>query len=210
MANYKKKPVIYGININQFVFDEKRIDTMPPERAKNIRSYRFIDDKKRSLAAGLLLETVLGRVAAFNVRRHDNGKPYLDGGPHFSISHSGDWAVIAVCEEALGFDIESFNTSRDTDGIARRAFTVNELEAASRDVKMFYKTWTAKESYLKMLGSGVRNMAGFSVQITGSAGYIKSNPAVRIRFFEHIAGYTAAVCSPDGIDWPSEIRALEA
>jgi 4'-phosphopantetheinyl transferase len=206
---YNNKPAIYGISINSFVFDETRINEMPPERARKIRSYRFLDDRRRSFAAELLLEAALGKDAAFNIRQDDMGKPRIEGGPHFSISHSGDWAVLAVCGEPLGLDIEACSLSRDTDGIAGRVFHPAERADALRDAKMFYKIWTAKESYIKMLGKALTGLSCFRVIFTNSIGRVEKDPHTAIHTFDHINGYAAAVCSPAGIDWPRRILTLD-
>jgi phosphopantetheinyl transferase len=203
---YNKRPVIHGVNINSFVFDEKRIAAMPPERAQKILSCRFLDDRKRAFAAGILLEAVLGKQAVFRVRRLENGKPYIAGGPHFSVSHSGDWVILAVSEENVGCDIEFINADRDTDLVARRAFQPKEIEAVKEDVKMFYRVWTAKESYVKMTGALISD---FSVQLERSGGRVKGNPDASVRFFDQLDGYAAAVCSPAGVKWPSKISVLE-
>ena len=129
-ALYSGKPAIYGLNIDALAVDEKRIDEMPPDRAQKVRSFRFLDDRKRSFAAGLLLEAALGREAAFRIRRLAFGKPYIDGGPCLSVSHSGNWVVLAVCRENTGFDIEFAGADRDTALIARRAFQPEEIAAA--------------------------------------------------------------------------------
>jgi 4'-phosphopantetheinyl transferase len=205
---YNKKPAIYGISINSFVFDETRIDEMPPERVRKIRSYRFLDDRRRSFAAELLLEAALGKDAAFSVSQDDMGKPYIEGGPHFSISHSGDWTVLAVCGEPLGLDIEACSRPRDTDGIARRVFHPAERAEALRDVKMFYRVWTAKESYIKMLGKGLAELSRFRVIFANGVGRVEGDPHTVIHTFDHIDGYAAAVCSPAGIDWPRRILTL--
>jgi 4'-phosphopantetheinyl transferase len=206
-ALYNTKPVIYGMDINSLVFDEKRIAAMPFERARDIRSIRFLDDRKRSFAAGLLLEAVLGR-SAFSVRRHESGKPYIDGGPYFSVSHSGDLVILAVCEENVGCDIEFINPYRDTALVARRVFQPEEIETVKDDVKMFYKVWTAKESYQKM--TGALSVSGFSVQLEGCGGRVNGHTDVSIRFFDQFDGYAAAVCSPAGVHWPHEISVLDS
>ncbi|MDR2444792.1 MAG: 4'-phosphopantetheinyl transferase superfamily protein [Spirochaetaceae bacterium] len=207
-ALYSDKPALYGLDIDSVIFDEKRIDTMPPDRAQRIRSLRFLDDRKRSFAAGLLLEAALGREALFRIRRYDNGKPYIDGGPCFSISHSGNWAVLAVCRENTGFDIEFAGAGRDTALIARHAFQPEEIEAAGCDAGMFYRIWTAKESYLKMLGCYPLSISGFCVQLEGEAGRVKGSAGTEIRFFEQFDGYAAAVSAPAGTEWPRELTVL--
>jgi 4'-phosphopantetheinyl transferase len=203
---YNKKPVICGVGINTLVFDEKRMAAMPPLRSQNILSRRFLDDRKRSFAAGILIEAVLGVQAAFSVRQHENGKPYIDGGPHFSVSHSGNWVILAVCEENVGCDIEFINADRNTGLVARRAFRPEEIEAVKGDVKMFYRVWTAKESYMKM--TDVLSISDFSVQLERDGGRVKGNPPASLRFFDQFDGYAAAVCSPAGINWPHEVSIL--
>jgi 4'-phosphopantetheinyl transferase len=205
---YNNTPALYGININSFAFSEKRIDTMPPARARKVRSFRLLDDRKRSFAAGLLLETVLGREAAFRIRQHGRGKPYLDGGPYFSVSHSGDWAVLAVCGESAGFDIELVRADRDTALVARRVFHAGETVLAKRDVRMFYRVWTAKESYLKMLGRPSTSVADFCIQVTDGDWGVEGSPETAIRFYEQFDGYAAALCSPAGVVWPDQITEM--
>lgn len=207
-ALYSDKPALYGLDIGTLVFDESRINTMPPDRARKIRSFRSLDDRRRSFAAGLLLEAVLGREAAFRIRRLAFGKPYIDGGPCFSVSHSGSWAVLAVCRENTGFDIEFARADRDTALIARRAFQPEEIKAAGGDAGIFYRIWTAKEAYLKMTGCQPLPMSGFCVQLEGGGGRVKGRDDTEIRFFEQFDGYAAAVAAPCGTGWPREVTVL--
>jgi 4'-phosphopantetheinyl transferase len=202
------EPGVYGININTVMPDERRIDTMPPERARDIRAFRHPDDRRRAFVAGLLLEAVLGREAAASVRRREGGKPYVEGGPCFSLSHSGDWAAVAVSQTDTGFDIERFNAGRDTGLVVRRALGPEEAEAASGNLKAFYRIWTAKESYLKMLGGRTGGLAGVRVRLEGETARVKGDGEVLIRFFDQFEGYAAALCSPAGIVWPREISVL--
>jgi len=68
------------------------------------------------------------------------GKPYLERGPHFSISHSGCRVAVALSEQhELGLDIEDVGTHGRSRG---------ELER-----------WTAVEASLKALGAGLRRAA---------------------------------------------------
>jgi phosphopantetheinyl transferase len=70
---------------------------------------------------------------------------------------------------------------------------------------MFYRIWTAKESYLKMLGNGIAGMPDFCVKLKGCNGSVEGRPDVVIRLFDNIPGYVAAVCSPADVIWPEEI-----
>jgi phosphopantetheinyl transferase len=70
-----------------------------------------------------------------------DGKPYIDGGPHFSISHGLQHVAAAVCNTMeVGFDLE-------------------EIEAVSGDsmeARQKLRRWTATEAVLKAAGRGLR------------------------------------------------------
>ncbi|MDX2259772.1 MAG: 4'-phosphopantetheinyl transferase superfamily protein [Hyphomicrobiaceae bacterium] len=80
--------------------------------------------------------------------------------PHFNLSHAGDWAAVALCWSApVGIDIERV---RDVDlRLARRYFAPAEADAVMREADAFarrlafFRTWTAKEAYVKALGEGI-------------------------------------------------------
>jgi 4'-phosphopantetheinyl transferase len=95
---------------------------------------------------------------------HEHGRPALaddgDGAPSFSLSHSGDVAVVAIAPERVGVDVEVVRPRRYLDRVARRVLTDGELAqwGALREpqqLAMFLRAWTAKEAYLKMLGVGL-------------------------------------------------------
>lgn len=87
----------------------------------------------------------------------DKGKPYFsDIDLHFSLSHSGNFAVCAVSDKEIGVDIEKI---RDVNpGVADRYFTVEECEyilSAENMKKAFFEIWTKTESRVKLTGKGI-------------------------------------------------------
>lgn len=79
---------------------------------------------------------------------------------HFSVSHSGDWAVIAVGRSPLGIDIEARRTVRDVDALASRFLAPGEARAlrcvpALHREPVFLRFWARKEAYAKALGEGI-------------------------------------------------------
>ena len=91
------------------------------------------------LAAGIL--RIRGVASDPSLLRFPQGaKPFMEGGPHFSISHSSCRVAVALSERyELGLDIEDVGTH----GRSRA-----ELER-----------WTAVEASLKALGAGLRRSA---------------------------------------------------
>jgi 4'-phosphopantetheinyl transferase len=100
------------------------------------------------------------RGLAGSVLRDPRGAPYIPGGPHLSISHSGALEAVAVCELPVGVDVERIRPLRAL-ALARRFFPPVEADAlaalpeAERDAA-FLRLWTAKEAYVKALGTGFR------------------------------------------------------
>lgn len=106
------------------------------------------------------------------------GKPALApelsaSGLRFSISHSGDWLVVAVGREvALGVDLEVPRTMNKVVDMARRYFSDHESEliehseAPFRD-RTFLRVWTAKEAMVKAAGTG---LAGYIGQVRVAPG----------------------------------------
>ena len=128
---------------------------LPRERREKISRFKHDSDKLRSLAAGLLIHHVTGGAPIVISER---GKPYIaDGSVHFSVSHSGSYAAIAVDISEVGLDIEKL-PDRDHMRIAERHFHPEELEylrGAEDSARAFTRVWTRKEAYLKQLGTGI-------------------------------------------------------
>ena len=80
------------------------------------------------------------------IKTGENGKPYIDGFEHFSISHSGKaWAVL-FDENECGLDIQ-YVKGRDVLSLARRWYNPIDADAVG--------LWTRREALIKAIGSSV-------------------------------------------------------
>ena len=98
-----------------------------------------------------LLCEVLGCSEA-DIRIHDNGKPYLPGGPEFSLSHSGGMVLLAVSDEGpVGCDVEPLDrVIRNEEAIRRK------IAPGDHDTPLL-RLWVKHEAVLKSgLGDGAR------------------------------------------------------
>ena len=147
---------------------------MSEAKKRRVDRFRFIDDKKRTVAGEMLARKaiaewcrVIPQSIIFDINEH--GKPYAKDLPvEFNISHSGDMVVCGVDDRAVGIDVEQI---RPIDlSIAKRICTKNELMylfghapvaedfacTPNHEVLMrFFEIWTAKEAYGKCNGTGV-------------------------------------------------------
>ena len=150
--------------------DYRRLyDLASPERRARANACRRRDDALRCLAADVLMRRVLGPHYS-RVEKTPEGKLFLPNRNdlHFNLSHSGYWAVIAWGPAEVGVDVEDPDRDLNMDAIARRFFAEEERQYVFSDEsgqqQRFFEIWTAKESYLKYLGTGLkRNLSSFSV-----------------------------------------------
>lgn len=114
------------------------------------------DKRRQSLGAAILLYRVLNGGVPFDFSVTENGKPYCENMPCFSISHSGSMVLCAVCDNEIGADIQLQKKARS--GVAERFFTASEYEEVRRSHdpdEAFTRIWAMKESYVKALGLGL-------------------------------------------------------
>lgn len=100
--------------------------------------------------------------AALQIRHTPLGKPFLNHFPdcHFSLSHCGDHAILAVANVPVGVDLETL-PQRDWQGLAERILSDEEWEhfrtqPTANQSRRLIEYWTAKESIMKACGLGLQ------------------------------------------------------
>ena len=172
-------------------------------REKALRICRE-EARLRSIGAGLLLREA-GIAPPFSYGEH--GKPYIPGGVHFSLTHSGELCALAVCEETpVGLDAEVIAPVRRA---AARALTSEERDFMEADPeRRFAYLWTRKEAVLKCTGAGLSQpMNAFSA--LGDA-VILDGETLSLYTVEY-GGYmlSTAVAAPSAAFVPRRVDASE-
>jgi 4'-phosphopantetheinyl transferase len=128
-------------------------------------------DRQRYIAIRLWLRHLLAEYLAVEPQAVvfdylPKGKPIVPK-PHnpenlqFNLSHSGDWAIVALTPgAAVGVDVEQWCPKVDPMAIAKRFFTPLEYEMLQREamphqVQTFFRLWTRKEASIKALGQSL-------------------------------------------------------
>ena len=95
-----------------------------------------------------------------SLAKNERGAPYLEDDPHYiSISHKDHRLVIALSDSPVGVDIERMEDKPTLYCIARRYFP-EQIEEG--DCTSFYRSWTRREAYGKLL------VVGLSMKVMGT------------------------------------------
>ena len=132
----------------------------PCYRIKSLKMKHKTGQVQEALT-GLLLRTYLNVKNDEDISFSKLGKPELtNSNYHFSVSHSEECVVLAICQKPIGVDIEKprkFNSN-----IANRLFTPSQIDSLNdptiNDEKrnyLFCKYWTKYEAIVKNLGGGL-------------------------------------------------------
>lgn len=143
---------------------ERESALLGPEESARATSFRTAPLRRAYVSAHGALRSILASYVGDDPRRlrfthNDWGKPALaEGGPHFNLSHSGDFALLAISPAGpVGVDIEKMLPDAPL-SIAPLAFTLIEqamLAASDRGRRdVFYDLWTRKEALAKGIGRG--------------------------------------------------------
>lgn len=188
---------------------------LPAERQEKIERLKNPDLAEKRILTGAFLQYVLSKCLklpmekiSYSYRR--NGKPMLSektlelaGGLHieFNLSHSGDYAVLAVSDEPVGIDIECRGKNRLA--IAKRCFCPEEyedimaVETEEEQQRRFLQYWTCKEAYIKWSGEGLQVPLDSFRILRGEHGIsrVQEGEVWFATFYMEEKGYCISLCS---------------
>lgn len=176
-------------NVPDPLENPKVMENLPEKRKEKINRIRRVSQRKQSLGAGLLLEYVKGQ-------HLDNENMY------YNLSHSEDYVICAASTKPVGCDLEKIEEAPLK--VAERYFCKGEIDYLnSLDPSMcddeFYRIWTAKESYMKMVGKGLSmGLGSFEVNIGETITLSKDGKRLNCYIKEYnLEGYKISVCCED-------------
>ena len=143
---------------------------LSPDEIARANRFRFARHRRRFIVARGILRQLLGNYLDIEPKDlqfdyGDRGKPLLKleqiDHLQFNLSHSHEYALYGFSyHHLIGVDLEYLRQMPDLLKIARRFFSPQEyklLVEASDEARLelFFRLWTAKEAYLKAIGTGI-------------------------------------------------------
>ena len=96
-----------------------------------------------------IFSTYYGK-ANVTILRTKNGKPYVESGPHFSVTHTQNRLYIAFSDEEIGLDAEHLLRETNYAPITKKFSKTEQAEITC--ATEFLQHWIVKESAVKHLG----------------------------------------------------------
>lgn len=199
----------------------KGMSLISAERKKRILQFQNPATARLSLGAGILLRIALEKTGLGDKIDHIQtalyGKPYLQQEDfHFSLSHSGDYAVCACSHAPIGADLQQIKEkiplrTRKILSTAEVAY-LKKLPDTER-IQAFYRLWAMKESLIKWDGRGLRLPLEELSFVQGDILLNKvsfEGKILHIKEYQHVLSrYTICLCNEDGI-FPKNITEITA
>lgn len=169
---------------------------LTPIQQEQIMRYRLEVDKITHLIAKLLILRQASQYfqvspSQIQIAYQPLGKPYLPKYPNyqFSISHSNRCVAFVGADQSIGLDVEYVENRNEE--IANAYFAPKEFQYYIRNNSSsmaFYKIWTQKEAYVKMLGTGM-SMPLLSFDV-------REEKLKKILWSTYQNGYWFSICTP--------------
>jgi 4'-phosphopantetheinyl transferase len=138
-----------------------------PEEFKRSQKYHFEKDINTYITCRALLRCIIANQTGLtnseiSLSLNKNNKPHLASNRtfHFNLSHSNDYAIIAISNMAVGIDLEYLNNKFEFEDVMPSIFNTREIETVllnQNKLYLFYKIWTRKEAVVKATGKGINN-----------------------------------------------------
>jgi len=141
---------------------------------ERIRKYMIREDRLRTAAAELILRSMIlankpAKIVRTNPHTHQQTKPFIDSvglQPQFNVSHDAEHVAVAVTVPHISVGIDLMKvalppnrTQHDFFENMHTVFTSSEWRYIKGDttksLRRFFHLWTAKEAYLKCIGTGL-------------------------------------------------------
>ena len=190
---------IYYNNINNYSLKEYiNYYNELSDYDKNKIDKLIITRKKQSILARILLKNILKNKYNINykdmiIKYNKYGKPFIDN-ISFNISHSHDYVIVATSNKNIGIDIEMI---RDYNPTSMNLFcTDNEIKYINNNQNKklaYWKIYTLKEAYFKMLGTNLSNMKNVEFKILKNKITCVNNENLKIFVSTEINNYIFSI-----------------
>lgn len=146
--------IVYIMNTSKIKGSDMELfmNYLDTNRKRKINELHQQVDKNNSFGLGMLTLWVLKKYGYSKEALHYTAanKPYVNQGFQLSLSHSGQYACVAISTRPIGVDIQEHRGYSSM--IMQRHFNREEQRLVYVNQANFYQLWCYKEAYIKLFG----------------------------------------------------------
>lgn len=139
---------------------QRLLPMVSEQRRQQAMRYKHTFGQFCCLKSWLMLQelTANGEWTNGEWKYNEHGKPFLEKGPYFSISHCKEGIAVAIDDQPIGIDIEAIRPAKE-DLVERVMNEEERLQITGYGLpdRMFTRLWTQKEAVVKAQGVGIRS-----------------------------------------------------
>ena len=135
---------------------QRMLPLVSAQRREQALKYKHTFGQFCCLKSWLMLfdDVEMSRYQDLEWKYNEHGKPYLEGGPYFSISHCKAGIAVAIDDAPIGIDIETIRHANE-DLVERTMNEKERLGIKELGMREFTRLWTQKEAIVKAEGTGI-------------------------------------------------------
>ena len=146
-----------------FIFDKSRrggvqplrykqlVDALPKSRKEKLNNLKDEQDKLVCTIEYYAVKKQLKLKTNQDFSYTSNGKPYIKGKKHFSITHTNNLLCVASSKQPIGVDAQPIEYNAEVANFICTPSELNLLKNAKNKAKEITKLFTQKESAIKCL-----------------------------------------------------------
>lgn len=153
---------VFKIQIDNFYESIEKKKCLSDEEYQKAQRFVRSIDKENYIVRKYILRLILSiflKIPASEITYSYTGKRKPEvSGIHFNVSHTRNYAILALSDYPIGIDIELINTVFDFATLLDLCFRPKEVKFihdSQNPVINFFTLWTRKEAYLKAIGTGL-------------------------------------------------------
>ena len=135
---------------------QRMLPLVSAQRREQALKYKHTFGQFCCLKSWLMLfdDVEMSRYQDLEWKYNEHGKPYIEGGPYFSISHCKAGIAVAIDDAPIGIDIETIRHANE-DLVERTMNEKERLGIKELGMREFTRLWTQKEAIVKAEGTGI-------------------------------------------------------
>jgi 4'-phosphopantetheinyl transferase len=128
-----------------------------PNQQQQLTGREKVSFLSRHARRALEISAQKRKIQLGDLEKNENGVPLPFNGNYWSVTHKTGYVAGVISRERIGIDLEKIRPIKEA--LYRKTACESEWKLSNTDkTVLFFRYWTSKESVLKALGTGIRDL----------------------------------------------------